>query len=278
MDPGEFAVRYLGHIEVGVTSKGARVRLRPSIQARPALVQVLYVLAELRPRRIVLAHFDRAWHDEMMSGFQELVARIEDLIYGERSRHPDKRFHAEQRDLRSEREAIHLPFVILLEIWSKRGGILPADITAPFRLAHCKGRTTLVDVTHEQRLLVSHRGRQLTHYGRAGWTGLLGQPVEAQPDPVYAQAASRGYIEVRDTGEPRIETCEAGISRADGQGRRSVYDRLLLPWRTGTGRIVVSGVSVLRGRTDWSAPTNAARSATSSADDIQTQDTSYARS
>ena len=57
----------------------------------------------------------------------------------------------------------------------------------------------------------------------------------------------------------------------NGQG---YYDRLLLPWRTTTGRVLVSGVSWLRGRFDWEDPTQRDRSPTSSDDDIQTQETS----
>ncbi|MGE0725344.1 MAG: hypothetical protein AB7O45_13280 [Alphaproteobacteria bacterium] len=274
LDFAEYAVRYLGDIEISVLDAGARVRLRPSIQQDPAIAEVLFELGRIQPRRILLSHWDKRWIDEMVAGYPHLVARIQQLVYGDRSRYPDKRFHAEVQEIAAGSDTLHQPFGRLIELWSRRRGILSQDVVDPFRRAGCIGRTTLVDVTREDRMVVSHRGRHLTHYGRTGWTGAVGKPIDAQPDPVFAAAAARAYLDVRNAGQPRIETCEAGIRRPDGAGRRSVYDRLLLPWRTDTGRVFVSGVSVLRGRTDWIDPTKPSRSATSSGDDIQTHETS----
>ena len=262
---------------MAVAPVGVRVRLRPALASPRVLSRLLYCLADLQPRRCVLTYFDGNWHEELVPGFAALVGRIEELVYGVRSRHPEKLFHAEERPIDPDVSLIARPFARLLVEWVRRGGRLPEDPTMPFRRAGCLGRTTLVEQAGSSRLLVAFRGRHLTHYGQAGWTKYVGMPVDEQPDLAFSAAATVAYARVEQRQKPLLESCEGTIAAPTGIGRRSIYERLILPWRTHDGQPFISGVSHLRGRTDWRKPTNSSLSASSSNRDIHTQETSNAR-
>jgi hypothetical protein len=131
-------------IEVAVGEAGARIRMRPAIASSRALSELLFLLADLRPRRFVLTHFQRTWQEELVPGFSPLTRRIEELVHGVRSRHPEKLFHAEERPIDPDQSLIPGPFARLLHEWAQRGGRLPPDATTPFAAPGCLGRTTLV--------------------------------------------------------------------------------------------------------------------------------------
>ncbi|MCC7273358.1 MAG: hypothetical protein IT561_11880 [Alphaproteobacteria bacterium] len=269
-----YAVRDLGVIEVALAPYGARVRLRPRLVSQRALSTALFMLADEAPRRFVLAHYERSWREELVPTFPTLVERIQELVSGVRSRHPGKVFHAEERPIDPTASIIARPFAELIEEWRARRGILPEDATRPFRRVGCLGRTTLVAAPSGSRLTIAFRGRGLTHYGRAGWTQYIGRPVDEQPDADYSSAASAAYGRVVGEAAPLLESCEGTIAAPSGLGRRSIYDRLLLPWRAAGGEPMVSGVSLLRGRTEWRKSTKPVESASSSLLDIHTQEMS----
>ena len=260
-DPLTFAIRHLGVVEVAVGEAGARIRMRPAIASSRALSELLFLLADLRPRRFVLTHFQRTWQEELVPGFSPLTRRIEELVHGVRSRHPEKLFHAEERPIDPDQSLIPGPFARLLHEWAQRGGCLPPDATTPFRRSGCLGRTTLVRNRGGSEMVVAFRGRHLTHSGSAGWTQYVGQPVDQQPDLRFSTAASAIYAEAHIRGAPILQACEGTIAAPTGIGRRSIYERLILPWRTADGERMVSGVSHLRGRADWRKVENAAASA-----------------
>ncbi len=260
-DPVTFAVRQLGMIEVAVGEFGARVRMRPAIASSRALSELFFQLGDLRPPRFVLSHFQGFWREELVPGYTPLTRRVEELVYGVRSRHPEKAFHAEDQPLDPDQSLIPAPFARLLREWAARGGQLPSNTVLPFRRSGCLGRTTLVAEAGDSRMVIAFRGRHLTHYGAAGWTRYVGQPVDRQPDLRFSSAASAIYAEAHLRNVPILQSCEGTIAAPSGVGRRSIYDRLILPWRTADGRRMVSGVSHLRGRADWRDVANAAQSA-----------------
>lgn len=261
-DPATFAVRHLGMIEMEVVESrmGLRVRMQPSIVSSAAISELMYWMAELRPPRFILTHFRRTWQEELVPGFQPMLRRVEELVYGVRSQHPRKAFHAEDQSLDPDRTIIPAPFARLLHQWAQRGGALPDDATLPFRRSGCLGRTTLVEEVCDSRMVIAFRGRHLTHYGHAGWTHAIGRPVEQQPDLRFASAASAVYAEAHVRNAPILQACEGTIAGPSGAGRRSIYDRLILPWRAPDGRRIVSGVSHLRGRIDWRDAANSSAS------------------
>ena len=260
-DPATFAIRHLGMIEVAVGEFGARVRMRPAIVSSRAVSELFFQLGDLRPRRFVLTYFQGVWHEELVPGYTPMTRRVEELVYGVRSRHPDKAFHAEDQPLDPDQSLIPGPFARLLREWVARGGQLPDNMALPFRRSGCLGRTTLVAELGDSRMVVAFRGRHLTHYGAAGWTRYVGQPVDRQPDIRFSSAASAIYAEAHLRNAPILQACEGTIAAPSGVGRRSIYDRLILPWRTADGRRLVSGVSHLRGRADWRDVANSAQSA-----------------
>ena len=263
-DPLTYAIRHLGLLEVAVGETGARIRLRPALTSPRALTALLYLLGDLRPRRFILTYCDRGWQQELVPGFDPLVLRIEELVYGVRSLHPTEAFHAEERPLDPEVTVMPAAFIKLLRQWVMRRGVLPDNPRYPFQRAGCLGRTTLVEQIGDSRMLVSFRGHHLTHYGTAGWTQFVGRPVDEQPDTRFSAAASAVYGEAHARQAPILQGCEGTIAAPNGVGRRSIYERLILPWRTQDGQRMVSGVSHLRGRTDWRSSMNAALSASSS--------------
>ena len=155
-DPLTFAIRNLGVIEVAFAEWGARVRLRPAIASSRAVSELMYLLSDIRPRRFVLTHLQRTWEEELVPAFSPMVLRLEELVYGVRSRHPDKLFHAEDRSLDPDQSLMPAPFARLLRQWIQRNGRLPDNATLPFRRSGCLGRTTLVEEWAGDESMTNH--------------------------------------------------------------------------------------------------------------------------
>jgi hypothetical protein len=76
----------------------------------------------------------------------------------------------------------------------------------------------------------------------------IGQPVEAMPDKEYGGWLAQFYESVSVNHQPRFDrvTAQMEYHGEAGKPRRTVrYERLLLPWRTPSGEVLVTSCSIL---------------------------------
>jgi hypothetical protein len=88
-------------------------------------------------------------------------------------------------------------------------------------------------------------GEGFKFYDERQKLNVLGAPIEEQPDPDYGKWLAGQYQNVVDTGQPALDYVTAQITPDTGPGRRSRYERLLLPWRTRDGKVIVTCASIL---------------------------------
>jgi len=264
VDLGSFGVKNWGWVELRAGGTGLEVRLRPAVVSPAALAGAFYQMMDLRPGRCVLSLFDRTWRHQVFGSFAQLRNAIETLVAGTKSKYIGRRFHAEPLGFDQLDPDLHAPMIRLVEIWKATQGVLPSDPLQPFRKARCLARVTLLTTRPpDDELVVTYRGRGLDYYADRKHAG-IGATLDHQPDPAFARASGAAYAVAHRTGNPWLDTVEAAISGPDGLGRRSVYDRLILPWRTADGGTIVSGYTVVRGRVAWEASTKRRASSRSS--------------
>jgi hypothetical protein len=82
-------------------------------------------------------------------------------------------------------------------------------------------------------------GAQYWGFGRDFFLRAVGQKVRQQPDPRYGEWVAQFYQEVAATRQPRFDRIEARIEKSS-RGPDYRYDRLMLPWSTPSGEVLVT--------------------------------------
>jgi hypothetical protein len=82
-------------------------------------------------------------------------------------------------------------------------------------------------------------GEQYWGFGREFFLRAVGQKVRQQPDPRYGEWVTQFYQEVAASRQPRFDRIEARIEKS-ARGRDYCYDRLMLPWGTPSGEVLVT--------------------------------------
>jgi hypothetical protein len=99
-------------------------------------------------------------------------------------------------------------------------------------------------------------------WGEAFTVSAIGEPIQNQPDKEYGAWVSRFYSEVAETARPRFDIVEVIVPKAQ-RGPWIRYERLLLPWRTPSGEVLVTLASTTLAT---SVPANDVRSIQATAD------------
>jgi hypothetical protein len=78
----------------------------------------------------------------------------------------------------------------------------------------------------------------------------IGEKVENMPDREYGHWITEFHQAVASTGQPRFDRCTAAIEfhAADEASRRKAvaYDRLLLPWRMSSGKLLITSCAAAK--------------------------------
>lgn len=82
-------------------------------------------------------------------------------------------------------------------------------------------------------------GEQYWGFGRDFFLRAVGQKVRQQPDSRYGEWVAQFYQEVAASRQPRFDRIEARIEKS-ARGRDYRYDRLMLPWSTPSGEVLVT--------------------------------------
>ena len=78
----------------------------------------------------------------------------------------------------------------------------------------------------------------------------IGEKVENMPDREYGHWITEFHRSVASSGQPRLDRCTATIEfhdQADTSRSKAVaYDRLLLPWRTPSGKVLITSCAAAK--------------------------------
>lgn len=83
----------------------------------------------------------------------------------------------------------------------------------------------------------------------------LGEKVEDMPDREYGHWITEFHRSVASSGQPRLDRCTAAIEfNGDTSHRKAVaYDRLLLPWRMPSGKLLITSCAAAKDEPDREA-------------------------
>jgi hypothetical protein len=245
----DYAVRNLGCIHVRRMRGATRIRLRAQRFNHLAFEAVAALMLEWNGGRHVFDHGLDAPFMEIVANLNDALAHLEQLMHI--SRHDEKgvSLFSDELSLGRLRHEKRQGLRELIKEWKRRRGILGRDIIEPFRMASNAGPVMVVRaLPRGSRCTIEYFGPKFVFYDPCWTLSAIGRDVEEQPDRQYGEESGEVYHLTRMSEKPRLELVDAVI-RAPGRAPvRSRYERLLLPWRTTTGDVFVSGTSFARAR------------------------------
>jgi len=237
----EYAVRNLGFIDLHIRAQSLQVTCRPEFVNPISMVGLRYLLIDLQPRRIMLKLFRDGWQYEIVAGVDDVVDKIENL-----AKEAQRNFFRRPLALSTIEGDKRLRFHKLLSAWRECEGSIAALPTSLLEKADALDRSITVKLGSSGRMSIVERGSGFGFYGLGWHSDAIGRPFEEQPDQNYAAWLRDDYLESIGTAAPRFDWVDATIAAAPDLRRRVVYERLILPWRTGSGDRLASGFSIIR--------------------------------
>jgi hypothetical protein len=240
-DAVDFAVRNLGYIALRRHADSVRIICRPDHVSPVSLVGLLYVLVDLRPRRVALTLFSDTWHDEIVASVDEAIARIEAAALTSRTG-----LSKESLDFSMIDRSRRMRFDALLGAWKQCGGSIASLPTALFEQADVTDRSLTVKLIPDGRMSIVESGPGFSLYGSSWHEKAVGRMLDDQPDQRYAAWIQDDYLRAIASFAPQFDYIDATVAIAPNRRRRLVYERLVLPWRGEGGERLASSFSVLR--------------------------------
>lgn len=96
-----------------------------------------------------------------------------------------------------------------------------------------------IGVSQEENgsLVFAHLNTAFRLYSADDRRSLIGKPTTAGPDRDYAEACTRKIVDALDGGAPVLDDIAATVRPEAGVTLNLTYDRLILPWQDGNGRV-----------------------------------------
>jgi hypothetical protein len=242
-----FAVRNLGFIKFQVLDRlVTEIELHPRNVDLRALLALERLLEESPTNLFRIRYLDSEWHSEISSSVEHTLARLRELCAPAFSPAPSERFNAHPQS----------PSVL-----SDRSPEL-GQMAMKWRVAFGNFDDSVLQLASRNDLLsmmaiVGFEGIE----GNPVWRFLgdghrwaarqyqvngLGEKVENIPDHEYGHWAAEFHRAVASSGQPRYDRITAATEyhpegEPDRQTRRVInYERLLLPWRTPSGEVLIT--------------------------------------
>ena len=242
-----FAVRNLGFIKFQVLDRlVTEIELHPRNVDLRALLAVERLLEKVGTNLFRIKYLTDDWHSEISPSVEHTTARLRELCAPVFEPPPTKRFRVEPQDP-----------AILFDAAHRTEGFGP--MAMKWRVAFGHFDPVVMGIASRDELLprfaiIGFRpddGRPTFRFlgGAHRWAGEtyrvdgLGEPLENMPDREYGAWVSQFYEAVGKGSQPRYDFVVAQMEyqAEPSKPRRTVrYDRLLLPWRTPSGEVLVT--------------------------------------
>jgi hypothetical protein len=234
--PGEgLGLAAHGFVEIAAARGGLAIRLRPLLVSGAAMAELGFLLAEARPKRLVLHRFDetaRLWRHVPHADWRAVLETLE--APAGPTRFPDYAA-APLADTDAHPDPAGdppAPLARLRRDWREAaraaGGIpLLADASRPTP----GGWPLLVRAAPEGALRLLRGGGELAFCGATCLAVPPGAALEDQPDRRFAARLAATLRRALIAGEPLLQRVEATLRPAPDRTLRVVYRRLVLPWR-----------------------------------------------
>ena len=244
-DAVAFAVKNLGCIKFDVVEKSIiELELHPRIVELSALLAAQQAIVQSNVSLFRLKFFDGAWQSEISSSPEHIVGRLSELCTPEFSPPATDRFLVEPRDMST--------------LFCDDDNVL-RPLAQKWRVAFAQFDPSVVGLAVTQNLLPRlmiagirpPQGEPTWRFIGNGhrWIGNdyqlrgVGESVQNMPDKDYGAWATEYYKSVATSHLPRYDVVTGTIQFEDeaGRPRRSYrYERLMLPWKTPSGEVLVT--------------------------------------
>ena len=245
-DAGDYVVRNLGFVSISRRSSDRMmVRLRPSLVSAPALDSALRVLVGQEFTQGEIQHYHQDWTSEVWPNDPAMLHRLVELCQKD-SQGKEPQFGVKPLRLDSLADTDGNPLRPLFQKWRISSSVFD-DTTMPFLIGYGLDYRLMVMTAQGagEPLRFQFFGEGFKFYDAKQKADVIGAPIDKQPDPDYGRWLRDQYSKVVESGKPSLDYVTARIRSDQGPGRRSRYERLLLPWRTGDDKILVTCASIL---------------------------------
>jgi hypothetical protein len=231
---GRFAVQSTGSIHVSTGPGYWHVHLRPDLLTPQSLEQLSILLLGGAPPRIAIEQV------------ADVAARIRAIAEDPRRAVFAGGFSAYEMSL-EEIARMRRPLIATAyRSWQARRGRLSRRVVRDLLDRPIGTPGLLVRMGRDREPITETLPPYVNFWGDTDLRTLIGRPVADHPDPAYAAAVARGFIDIDRRERPHLELVDAVVRAPDGGTQRLRYDRLILPWRGVDGTRFVSSSSFAR--------------------------------
>jgi len=251
-DPGpdydavDFAVRNLGFIKYQILDRlVTEIELHPRNVDPRALNAIEKQLAEPPTKLFRIKYLDTDWRSEISASAEHTLERLRELCAPVFVPPPAEKFIAELKD-QSVLSRDGAPSLRLLaRRWRTAFGTFDTNVLS-FAIDHqFLPRMVIAEITPgSYDPVFRFIGDGLIAMGKGLQVEGVGRRLENVPDKDYGQWLAEFYKAVAVSGQPRYDIVTARVRDPARKDAESIhYERLLLPWKSGSGGMLVSLVS-----------------------------------
>lgn len=243
-----FAVRNLGFVRFQVLDRlVTEIELCPRNVDLRALLAVERLLCDAGTNLFRVRWLADEWHSEISASAERTLARLRELCAPAFKPPPTDRFQVDAQDpsvLFDTQCGRSTPLGRLAMKWRVAFGNFDEKVL------EIAGRNNLLPLTaivafdtREAAPVFRYIGNGHRYMTRQFHVDGIGEKVENMPDREYGHWITEFHRSVVSSGQPRFDQITATIDGDgdDGMHRRSLaYHRLLLPWRTPSGELLIT--------------------------------------
>ncbi|HVB18380.1 MAG TPA: hypothetical protein VNF04_17755 [Stellaceae bacterium] len=244
-DAEAFAVKNLGFIKFSMIERSIiEVELHPRNVSLAAVLGVQQQIQSSNVKLFRIKYFDGSWQSEITSSAEQAMVRLSRLTAPEFVATSRERFIVEPQDYTQLLRDEDNTFRVMAQKWRMSFGQFDSGLI-PFALNHQLLRHMMIVGVKPQPADPVFRFIGDAH---SNWAGsryhftALGDKLVNFPDKDYGSWVAEYYKSVANTGEPRYDHVTASIQR-QATPYVTHYERLMLPWTTGTDEILVTMLS-----------------------------------
>jgi hypothetical protein len=242
----DYAIRNLGFVWFKPGTNGARLKLRADLFTKACFEQIVRLVIEHRIERLVIEHEAAGEPIEILHNINDIIARLDFLRGTTPGERPRANYIIETLDLGRLRHAKRRRLAETFASWLRSRGRLPRDF-APLRQAGALADGhLLVSLERDDQAIIQAWPSNIAYYSASDSARLIGRDLSDQPDGLFGRWSAKPYYEAVRQSAARLDLIEAVIRPPGAAPLVSRYERLLLPWRTGSGELWVSGTSFNR--------------------------------
>lgn len=240
-----FAVRNLGFIKYQILDRlVTEIELHPRNVALPALLAIEHQLEEPPTKLFRIKHLDTEWRSEIFASPEHTVARLRELCVQPPGPPRSDRFVAELKDHDALSRQAAPPLRLMAQKWRTSFGSFDSSVISFAMERNLLPRIMIAGVgpRASDDPVFRFIGGGLTAMGDSYHFEGIGNRVCNVPDRDYGEWVAEFYKAVATSGQPRYDIVTATIRDPAGpeEPRPIRYERLLLPWKTGSDEVLVT--------------------------------------